>query len=143
MLHEIAGIERLLVRLDERPWDAIHRIVLGAGTIPAVSILFRALPGLSLVAFFVLMLMALRIVPVIVRKLVPFSKEAQTTWYTRRQLAKDDDSYQWQKLLWIGSGLAAYLVIARETDPIPVALAAACLVSGAAGLVAWRKTTIA
>jgi len=62
-------------------------------------------PGWSLACFFLAGLFLLRLVPAILRRLLPFSAETQEVWRERRKLGKRYDSYQLRKLLWIGVGI--------------------------------------
>ncbi len=59
---------------------------------------------------FLALLIGLRVVPAVLRELLPFSAEAKQIWFDRRQIAKRYDSYQWQKLFWVGLGLLPYAV---------------------------------
>jgi hypothetical protein len=80
----------------------------------------------------------MRVAPAVVRQAVPFGETLRTTWSERRQLAKRFDSYQWQKLLWIGLGMTLFVwQSGRQSTPV-VALALFSVVSGAMGLGFWR-----
>lgn len=133
-------IEQFLLNLDSGPWSAVSRVMLGLGIAPA----FRALSGgsdsvwLTLVLF-VGVLAALRVLPAVVRKLLPFSAEAREFWLQRRQIAKLHDSYQWQKLFWIGLGLLAFGIAGGGLKAGEQAVMLICLLSGAAGLLFWRR----
>lgn len=94
--------------------------------------------GWTLVPFFAAILLAVRVVPIGLRRVVPFSESLAAVWMERRQMAKQFDSYQWQKLFWIGWGLAAYAVVSGERFSALVLLTSFCLLSGALGLVAFR-----
>ncbi len=102
-------LERFLVRLDSGPWAAVSRAVLGFAMLPA----FRRIAAgddqvwISL-ALFVALLIGLRVIPALLRGVLPFSAETRSIWVQRRQIAKRYDSYQWQKLLWIGLGLSGF-----------------------------------
>lgn len=50
----------------------------------------------------------LRLVPAVLRRIFPFSSEAKDLWFQRRNLGKRYDSYQWQKLFWLGLGMLPY-----------------------------------
>ena len=84
-----------------------------------------------------LLLFSLRIVPVFLRKLLPLSHEVQTVWAERRQVAKRFDSFQWQKLFFIGLGLAGYIFVSRELLTSTIAVSSFCVLAGAIGLVRW------
>jgi hypothetical protein len=85
--------------------------------------------------------LALRVTPVVVRKLVPFSKSAQEVWVQRRTMAKRYDSYQWQKLLGFGIGLALYTVVSEQLSAARIAVTTFCLVCGVVGAIIWSKTS--
>jgi hypothetical protein len=133
-------LERLLVGLDSGPWAAIARVALGFG-IPPV---FHALSGgresewISLTLFLGL-LVALRVLPAALRRALPFSDEAKATWRERRNIAKLYDSYQWQKLFWIGLGLLPYVVIGDGLRNGELVVAFICLIGGGAGLLLWHR----
>jgi len=86
-------------------------------------------------------MLSLRIVPVFLRKLLPLSAEVKTIWAERRQLAKRYDSFQWQKLFFIGLGLAGYTLFSRALFPSTVAVSGFCVLFGAIGLVRWYTQT--
>ncbi len=134
-------IEQFLVKLDSGLWSAVSRIVLGF-CIPPV---FRAVTGghdriwIALLLFLGL-LIGLRVIPAVLRMILPFSAETKAIWFQRRQLAKRYDSYQWQKLFWVGAGLVAFAAFVGGLRPGEQVLALICLVGGGAGLAYWRKT---
>ena len=74
-------LERFLISLDSGPWSAVSRVVLGL-SIPPV---FRVLSGgrdsiwISL-ALFIGLLVVMRVVPAVVRHVLPFSVEAKEIW---------------------------------------------------------------
>src|SRR5262245_24255703 len=128
------AIERFLVNLDDTPWSAVHRIAVGLGIPP----IFRALSvntnyvSVSLLAFIVL-LVVLRLVPAVLRRSLPFSLEAKKTWAERRNNAKQFDSYQWQKLFWIGVGMVPWAFVGNGLTKGELLLALACLIGGSGG----------
>jgi hypothetical protein len=138
----MSSLERLLVRLDTGIWGAISRVVLGLAMLPA----FRALSGgrdriwITLALFFGL-LIALRVVPAVLRgtHALPFSDEAKNIWAERRNIAKQHDSYQWQKLFWIGLGLLPYMLIGDGLKNGELVVTFICLIGGGAGLLLWRR----
>jgi hypothetical protein len=119
-------IERYLVDLDSGPSGAVCRVTLGLCIPPA----FRALIGL-------------RVIPAVLRKLLPFSAEAKKIWSDRRQIAKVYDSYQWQKLFWIGVGLLPYAAVGGGLRTGETVLTVICLAGGGAGLLIWRRINAA
>jgi hypothetical protein len=137
---DIRGMERLIVKLDERPWHAVYRVALGSAIIPAWRLLFGAEPSReTLVVFFLGVLIALRVLPVVIRKALPFSASAREVWAKRREIGKKYDSYQWQKLFWIGLGLGVYVLLTREDRRAVLFLTMGCLIGGVAGVAAWNR----
>jgi len=133
-------LERYLVDLDTGPSGAVSRVALGLCIPP----LFRALSGnadriwIDLVLFLAL-LIGLRVGPAVLRKILPFSAEAKQIWFDRRQIAKLHDSYQWQKLFWVGLGLLPYAAVGGGLRTGEMVLTAICLIGGGAGLLIWRR----
>jgi hypothetical protein len=136
-------LERLIVKLDEHPWHAIFRVAIGLAITPAWLFLFGGTsPGSTLVLWFVGVLLALRVTPMLIRRSVPFSADARSVWAARREIGRKYDSYQWQKLFWIGLGLAGYSLLARERRSTVLVLTALCLISGVGGLSAWSRRSV-
>lgn len=138
------SVERLLVGLDTRPWDILYRAAIGFGALLLVSrrsIADRAGSEWVLVPVLAAIFLALRVIPAIARKLLPFSKSAQEVWVQRRTIAKRYDSYQWQKLLGFGLGLALYTGLSAQFSTARVALSTLCLICGAIGTIRWHKTS--
>jgi hypothetical protein len=71
---------------------------------------------------------------------VPFSRETRDIWFQRRQIAKLHDSYQWQKLLWIGIGILVFAATGGGLRAGEQAVMLLCLVGGAAGLLIWYRS---
>jgi hypothetical protein len=133
------SIETLLMRVEETPWDAIYRVAIGWLTYPTLALVAgEDASAWAWLFAFLGILFALRVVPAFLRMVLPFSEAAQLAWSARRQLAKRYDSYQWQKLFWIGLGLAFSAAQADGNHAAPIVLASACLVSGGLGLAFWR-----
>ncbi|NVN87185.1 MAG: hypothetical protein HXX15_13980 [Rhodopseudomonas sp.] len=132
--------ERFLVGLDGPPWSAVWRIALGLSLPP----LFRAFAGghdrfWTDLALFLGILVALYTIPALLRRVLPFSVEAREIWSTRRRIARRHDSYQWQKLFWIGLGLLPYAMIGNGFDRGESLIALLCLIGGSVGLLLWRR----
>jgi hypothetical protein len=136
------AIERALLHLDIGAAGALYRVAIGFATLPTMS-LFLGSDGSdwTVVPFLLSILLLLRIVPAVVRKLMPFSRAAQEAWAARRRTAKQYDSYQWRKLLWIGLGLALYTAISGHLSTSPIVICAFCLVAGAAGTLRWHAVS--
>jgi hypothetical protein len=96
-------------------------------------------PDWLLLPVFLAILIGLRVVPAMVRHLLPFSADLQAHWSRHRVLAKRYDSYQWRKLFWFGVGLGCYLALFDRTSGLPGFLALACLLAGGLGELAWRR----
>jgi hypothetical protein len=136
---KVGTVDKLLLHLDEGPFGAFYRVLIGFTTIPAMRLLLGSDgPDWTLVSFLLSVLLLLRVGLAIVRKVVPFSAELREAWSVRRRTAKLYDSYQWRKLMWIGLGLALYVVVAGRYWPVQIALSMFCLITGAIGTVRWR-----
>lgn len=136
----VGVLERVVCAAERPPWHALHRVAIGAGA----GALFGWWPGggrggWRIVSAFVLVLLVLRLVPAIVRRVVPFSGDAQAQWARQRLLAKRFDSYQWRKLQWIGLGLAVPPIVLGPADPARVVLAGSCLLAGSLAAVRWKR----
>ena len=133
-------LEKLLVNLECRPWAALYRILVGVLLIPVyMAVTGGHLSDIWLVAFLFAILIALRIVPMVARRVVSFSKDAKAIWWHRRSLAKKFDSYQWQKLFWVGLGIFIYLGVRGNPARVSLYLAIACVVFGGLGLLFWIR----
>jgi len=131
-------LDRALISIDRFPFDAVLRALLGFACIPLLSFLHQDVRSVWIVTIgLLLLLFSLRIVPVFLRKLLPLSHEVQTVWAERRQVAKRFDSFQWQKLFFIGLGLAGYILFSRELLTSTIAVSSFCVLAGALGLVRW------
>jgi hypothetical protein len=131
-------IEIISLKLDSAPWNAVSRMLLGLILVPSWELLCRRhCPPWMFVFFFFAVLLALRAGPLVVRKALPFSRDAQAVWKSRRRLATIYDSYQWRKLFWMGLGIAFCLKLAGHSDPYMFYLAGVCICGGAIGLMTW------
>jgi hypothetical protein len=131
--------EQILVGLDEGAAGAMLRVGLGYVTGTAWLILGGlGSPEWTVLPFFLAVLIAVRLLPAVIRRAMHFSEPVRTVWAERRQLAKRFDSYQWQKVFWIGLGLTLRLASSDRRPAALVALAAACLAAGTLGLATWH-----
>ena len=138
------SLERFLIHFDSGMTGAISRAVLGLVMLPV----FRALSGgrdriWITLALFLGLLMALRVVPAVLRHALPISDEAKKIWADRRNIAKQHDSYQWQKLFWIGLGLLSYAIMGGGFRNGELLVTFICLIGGGAGLLLWRRSCAA
>jgi hypothetical protein len=139
-LPEISRFEHGLTLIDDALCGALYRMAIGYWTQPLYSrFVGETAPGWCLALWFLSVLMALRVVPAILRTTLPFSERISATWADRRRMAKRFDSYQWRKLTWFGVGLAAYALWSGSPAQGGIALAVVCLVGGGLGEVAWRR----
>jgi hypothetical protein len=137
-------LENILMRIEQRPWGAIYRVVIGICFLEAFCLMYGADgPPAALVIFFLATLGSLRAVPALLRWLLPFSAEAKIVWRRRRMLAKRYDSFQWQKLFWIGLGIGFDVVLTARYKTSLVGLAVACVALGFVGLAIWRCRQVA
>jgi hypothetical protein len=132
-------VERVLVRLDDGAAGAVLRVALGyAIGLTWLQLAQRQAPGWAIVPLFLAVLVAVRVVPVLLRSIGRFSEPVRRVWTERRQMAKRYDSYQWRKLLWIGSGLMLHAPASSRRSGALLALASVCVTAGAVGLAVWR-----
>ena len=139
---QIGSVERLVLSLETAPWDSAYRALIGHGVMPAFLRLFGddGAPW-KLFVFFLVVLAALRIVPGVLRRVLPFSREVKTVWADRRALSKRYDSYQWRKLFGLGLGWLLYLLVSGKAQGAPLLLAITCVIAGALGLTFWLRTS--
>ena len=131
--------EQILVSLDDGVAGALLRV--GLGYVTGAAWLFLdglGTPEWTVLPFFLAVLIAVRLLPAVIRRASRFSDPVRSVWTERRQLAKRFDSYQWQKLFWIGVGLTLRLGSADRRPLALQALAVACLAAGTLGLATWR-----
>jgi hypothetical protein len=137
-------LERALVNLDDGALGALYRVAIGFLTLPVMYLLLgNDTSDWAVVPFLMLVLLLLRILPAIIRKLIPFSNAAREAWAARRSAAKRYDSYQWRKLLWIGVGLALWTAVSGQGSLVPVLVSSVCLLAGAAAEMRWRAVSTA
>ena len=138
-LPKIESSDQFLLALDEGVFGAAYRALVGFALIPATHLLLgRDGSDWALIPTLLLALLGLRVGLAVVRKIGRFAKPLQEAWAVRRRLAKQYDAYQWRKLLWIGVGLALYVLIARRYSPGALSLTAFCLAAGGTASWMWR-----
>ena len=134
-------LEQFLLRLDSGPWAAVYRVVLGFCILPGLHLLTDGRDRIWItLALFIVVLMGLRLGPAVLRAVLPFSAETKRIWFQRRQIAKLHDSYQWQKLFWMGLGMLLFALTGGTFATSDQVLMAICLVGGAAGLLVWQRS---
>lgn len=132
----------MVLGLENFPCGIIYRALIGWFLMPMCLPLVggSARPGMLLV-FFLLVLLALRVGPGILRRVLPFSRAIKEVWAERRALSKRFDSYQWRKLFGLGLGWLGYLLVSGTARNFPLILAMACLFAGALGLAFWHRAS--
>jgi hypothetical protein len=131
--------ERLIVGIDNDPWSAIYRGAIGFAIPPVFRLLSGGSDSIWVTAtLFLALLAGLRVGPAVLRRLIRFSTEAKEIWTARRVLAKEYDSYAWQKLFWIGIGMLVFGAVGGGLRQGELAVMLLCLIGGGAGQVAWR-----
>src|SRR5215510_6712906 len=137
-------LERFLIDLDSWPVSAISRMALGLSILPVFRVLSADRDSVwTFSALFIGLLVLLRVVPAVLRRVLPFSGEAKKLWAERRNIAKRHDSYQWQKLFWIGLGLLPYAFIGDGLKTGDLVLTCFCLIGGGVGLLLWYRVNVA
>ncbi len=132
--------ERCVVLLDQYPWSIGTRVGVGFITPYALhQVCDKEQHFWCVVGWFLAILFLLRLGPAIVRRLLPFSKEAHLIWGERRQLAKRFDSYQWQKLFWMGIGMMCYAILWGNVWNATSTLLVFCLIGGGLGVLRWTR----
>jgi len=133
-------VDKVLLLNGEALWPAVFRIGIGFSVMPFFSWLTNGDESpLHLWTFFLMALAALRIVPAVVRHVIPFGQATKAHWFKLRVLAKRYDSYQWRKLLWLGFGLAAYLAVHGGASRAQALLALVSVIAGGLGEYFWQR----
>ena len=128
------AVEKILVSLDRTYMGALYRIAIGFVLIPLFSFVgLNVRSGWSLSLALLAVLLSLRILPAVARKLLALSAVAKAIWFERRQIAKRYDSYQWQKLFFVGLGLASYVLASKEWHFSRIVVSSVCVGCGAVG----------
>ncbi len=131
-------LDKVLVSIDRSPFDGVLRAVIGFVTVPVLSVLRRDVHSVrTLIIGLLSLLLSLRIAPVFLRKVLPLSSEVKAVWAERRQVAKRYDSFQWQKLFFVGIGLTCYMLVSKDLPTLSLAISGFCVLSGAIAMVIW------
>ena len=139
-MSEFARPKKILLLMNGHFSEGVVRFAVGLIFVPFLTlVLHRDVSYLGIISSLLIVLFLLRAVPAIVRRLIPFSPEIQTLWSERRQIAKRHDSYQWQKMLWLGAGLLMYSATSSSLSSGPGVIAASLLVVGSIALVRWSR----
>lgn len=133
----LTGHEYILALIELPPWNALYRIGIGAAIIPTYVYIFDSISSWHLVLWFISILMLIRILPAFIRKVIPFSRDLKSIWSERRMMAKRFDSYQWQKLFWLGIGMGGYGLTLDQTSKVSTILTVFCLINGAIGILVF------
>jgi hypothetical protein len=132
-------VEKALTKVEESPWAQMYRVAVGAVVPPLGFALLGPRPSALALVILLLSILALtRIVPALLRRLLPFTDEARDLWRKRRMLAKKYDSYQWRKLTWIGVGLGIQAVLVGSRREALAVLSSVCCLAGILGSAVWR-----
>ena len=135
-------IERAIVGIESGMWSAVSRGAVGFVMPPVFRTLSESSDSVLVAsALFLGVLMALRVVPMVLRYTLPFSAEAKEVWRARRDLSKKSDAYAWQKLFWVGVGLLFYAAaVGGGLQRGEFAVTLFCLIAGGAGMLVWLTT---
>jgi len=135
--------DRLLLSIEEFPLNILYRAAIGFGLLPIYLWCIGRLQLVDstglLLLFVAAVLVALRIVPGLLRRLVPASREVRSVWAQRRHFAQAFDSFQWRKLLGLGLGWLGQLSFTNNTRADALALAISFVLAGAAGQLIWIR----
>jgi hypothetical protein len=132
-------LEHFLIKLDSWPWGAISR-VLGLGIPPVFRALSAGRDGVGAsLALFIGLLSRYAWSQRCCGALYHFPARRRELWRERHYIAKRHDSYQWQKLFWIGLGLLPYSVIGDGLRNGELVVTFICLSGGGVGLLFWRR----
>ena len=135
-------LEVLVVSFEKPPLYEICLAAIGFLTFSLYYRLFGQHVGYLAIWFFCGVLLALKLVPALVRRLLPVSETAQKCWANHRLLGKRYDSYQLRKLFWIGLGLLGHIAMSGNFVGLEVLLAMTCLLLGGIGWLVWQKKGI-
>lgn len=137
-------IELLLIRLTRPHWFALYLVPSGFLAAHTYFWLFgNDSSSLGFAGFTLVALLGLRVLGALARRTVPVSGTVKTGWAGARLVGKRYDSFQWQKLLWVGVGAAMVALQTPGACPTLLVPSLAYLALGFAGtgIWAWRRRT--
>ena len=132
-------LERALLKIDAGAASIVVRSTYGFMTTALYDTLFPSASWIGLVAFLALAMFCLRIFGVALRRSIRFSDATLEAWAVQRKIGKYYDSYQWQKVTWIGLGLLLYVLTFAQARFDFLILSVACISAGAIGILTWRR----
>jgi hypothetical protein len=131
--------DTLLLHLDVGPAGALWRVALGLlftlGTRASLPQAGHARTAAALLG----VLFLVKVLAAVGRRLTVVPPGVSAAWTWRRALARDHDSYQWRKLVWVGLGILAAGLLAPPRAPWELGLGGACLLSGLVAEALWRR----
>lgn len=137
---ELTWTEKILLLMTGPFSEGVVRFAVGLIIVPLLTlVLHRDASYLAVLSSLLIVLCLLRVIPAIARRLIPFSPEVQKLWSERRQTAKRHDSYQWQKMFWLGAGLLMYSATSSSITSAPGIIAGSLLLVGSIGFVRWSR----
>ena len=135
--------DRVLLSIEAIPISVLWRAAIGFGLMPAYFVVLGLVgwrdSTAALLLFLLAVLVALRMAPAVLRRLLPVSKEVSQAWAHRRVLAKSYDSFQWRKLLGLGIGWLAWMLTRHAVRVDALLLASLFVVGGFAGHLVWSR----
>lgn len=135
--------DRVLLSIEAIPISVLWRAGVGFGLMPAYFVVLglvgRRDSTAALLLFLLAVLVALRMAPAVLRRLLPVSKEVSQAWANRRVLAKSYDSFQWRKLLGLGLGWLTWMLTRHSVRIDALLLAGMFVIGGLAGQIIWAR----
>ena len=118
---------------------AMHAGFRAFGELPYLVRRGNACTFLGLLAWLLGVLVMLRVIPGVLRRVLPLSESVQARWRQKRGLGRRYDCHQWRKLFWIGLGMAAYCLYSASAEAAPMSVALGSMVGGGIGMARWRR----
>ena len=135
--------DTILLGLDVGVPGALLRAALGGGVVWAVHARGREGGLLLGLAALLAALFGLKAAAAVARRVFPLSPAVRAEMEGRRGLARVHDSYQWRKLAWVGLGMVAAAAGLEAASGWAARLGGACMLSGAAAEIVWRRKGLA